>query len=911
MSNPLTGDFEAVLSVSGVTVNRLLASMHQNDGSKSNLPTMPHVAILLIGEDRPIDGLKGKIWVQIASPRIELIHGSTDRFWLEVGIRARYKPDSGTQPLPEFIHGVVRAQYRLEGIDPTCRGWSKKASEYIWVRVVGDSVSFTGTALDDLDPMILVTPGESQAVVNGRITRLITVLLKTKFEATPHHVSKRFRRGGMRSLHLGIDQSAVVVPIGLPGDPVQGQIDSIDQDLLEGRDFGIAISREYILSQVQPILDDVKANYHQNISYYSKTTLDVGLFDVDVLTIDIKWSVTLTGATASWSGGWIPILNISAGIITISVTGQALTQNSAFNITFSATQIVVVTFDPSSEKFVVNVSGSPTVQVQPQAYEKYAKSRIEQQIKPQVEGAVNQIVSQLDLSARKTELIEQLKTLDDQADARFDEGVFGPDGVIVRGRIFLSPRRRPVSAFDKTVELDGFTALESWIPGGGISKFEWSWRPFDGSGESGGLTEDDRFILRRPAAAGGVGKFGIALGLKTALPGLDTTGRICLKVTGMQTDPNTGAMVPAQSGQKCERSGFDIHAVGYVGAGRVFIREWLPKHGDPSGPVQEVGIVQVGGKRSQNTVSNTLVLYVGERWNPDTAAILRDGLRSCRRDDAGLLVMILFKDGFLTAGGQELRAELDHLSASIEAHIVVNEDVQGSWSSALAFRSGTGERSWRLIGPGGGVTWMHDGRIAAEALGAALDGYLLPSPPPQARRVLPRVEVGSPIAATALHPGYIDLMVEAESRCPPLPLGRFGRLGSVVTFVNMKAASSHAQLREIADRYSGSGENSPVIVAVVDGVDADQADAFGNDLGLDIATIPDPVGMIARRFGVRVWPTTVTLNRLGTVSNVEIGQSARGPERPDRPDRPEDQDRPDRPDREPDGNQPSKRGNKA
>ena len=219
--------------------------------------------------------------------------------------------------------------------------------------------------------------------------------------------------------------------------------------------------------------------------------------------------------------------------------------------------------------------------------------------------------------------------------------------------------------------------------------------------------------------------------------------------------------------------------------------------------------MEVGGRRSQLPASNALVLYVGERWNPDTAGILRDGLRACRRDDAGLLVLILFKEGSLTAGGPDLRSELDRLSTSLEAPVLANEDVQGSWSAALGFRSGGGERAWRLISPRGGVTWMHDGRIAAEALGAALDGYLLPSPPPQAKQVRPHVEVGMPMAATALHPGFGDMMAEAESRCPPLPLGRFGSLGSIVAFVNLKADSSRAQLREIADRYAGSGDEFP------------------------------------------------------------------------------------------------------
>jgi hypothetical protein len=42
VANPLTGDFEAVLQVGGLTVNRLLATMHQSGGSNPSLPSFPH-----------------------------------------------------------------------------------------------------------------------------------------------------------------------------------------------------------------------------------------------------------------------------------------------------------------------------------------------------------------------------------------------------------------------------------------------------------------------------------------------------------------------------------------------------------------------------------------------------------------------------------------------------------------------------------------------------------------------------------------------------------------------------------------------------------------------------------------------------------------------------------------------------
>src|SRR5262245_12561905 len=145
MPNPLTGDFEAVLEISGASINRLLASMHQNGFSRPKLPSFPHSLHLRIGADWMIEGVRGTVSVQLSVPRVELIHGVTDRFLLEVGVRARYTADPGTTPLAEFIHGTVRAEYRIQDIDPTCFGWSGIASEYIWVRVVKDTVRFIGT----------------------------------------------------------------------------------------------------------------------------------------------------------------------------------------------------------------------------------------------------------------------------------------------------------------------------------------------------------------------------------------------------------------------------------------------------------------------------------------------------------------------------------------------------------------------------------------------------------------------------------------------------------------------------------------------------------------------------------------------------------------------------------------------
>jgi hypothetical protein len=873
MANPLTGDFEAVLQVSGATVNRLLATMHQNGGAKTTLPAFTHGTQIRIGDPTPIDGMRGTILFQVSVPRIDLIHGVSDRFWLEIAVRARYKPDPGSVPIPEFIHGTVRAQYRIDSIDPSCRGWERKAPDYLWIRVIGDTVSFTGTAEDDAtNEFSIAAASLDPAVADARITRLARALLRTRFEATPHKVSRRFRRGSMRSLHVGANRTVVAVPIGLTADPPAGRIDSINQDLLEGRDFGIAIDRDFIMSKVQQEMDAIKESFQTTFGFQLKTNVDVGIADVDVLTVTIDWSIKLTAASAQWLGGTIPVLGIvvPGGLIVVKITGQARTQKSVFNWDFDVTQFLLLSFHASKEEFVVtpfgpaivNVFGSFGGIVGP-----YAKPQIQAQVGAQVQGAAGGVTGELSLKSRKDEMIKQLQTIDDQANAWFDEAVFTIDGVIVRGHIALSPRRGPVHSFAKTAEQDGHSAFESWIPGGRIDSFGWSWTWFNNGGDPGSETRTDRFVLRRPHG-GGRGRFGVMLGLRTPLPGLDGMGRVCLVVNGVQVHPVTGELVAVSTARKCRSFGFEIR----LAVGRVFLREWVPGPRDPLGPVAEVAIHEVGGSPGQGQAANTLVVHVGDQWNRDIARSLREGLASSRRRDAGLVVLVLFKDGVLMKAGSELIAEFGELAAELEAPLVVNEDVRGSWSKALFMDSegaARGEPEWRLVSPTGGVTWAHSGYANSRELASALDDYLFSSTVPDLAQIAPGLLPGTRLSSLDLDTGLIHSLFEFDSPCPPPPFGRFG-VDSVVAFVTRDSAASDAALRKLAQEH-GSRESETFVAVVFDGAGAAESERLKQALPDGFVAIPDPDGVIARHFGVRVWPSNVTVNEVGMITGFEMG----------------------------------------
>jgi hypothetical protein len=835
--------------------------MHQNAGAKKNLPSFPHSIALRVGDPQPIDGMRGTLWAQVSVPQIELIHGVDDRFFLEVGIRARYRPDPGTTPLPEFIHGTVRAQYRLEEVDPNCLGWGRNASEYLWIRVVERSVEFSGTAVDDDLTVVAVT---NAAVADARITKLLAILLKTRFEATPHRVSSRFRRGSMRSLNVGVNRSLVAIPLSLGSGAPSGQLDSIDQDLLEGKDFGVGISREYILSKIQPILDEVKASFSYDFSFRFKFNVDLGVFDADVVTINISWHVSLTSATASWSGGVIPVLGISAGVITVSIAGHALTQKSEYNVSFTATQAIAVTFDSATEGLSASLLGSPVVTVS--AYEAIAKPKIEAIVKSEVQKAIAQLVSQLNPGSKKDELIYQLQTIDDAADAHFDGAVFSPDGVILRGRINLTPRRIPVNTFAESSEGDAMTAFSSWFPGGRIDKFEWSWSWFNKAGDKGKSTLEDRFLLRRPLGSG-MGKFGAVFGLRRPLPGLDGMGTMCLTIRGMQVDQSSGFQVPVSNGRKCHRYGFDF-GIGLNVGNRLFIREYEFAPRNPEGPMQEAALVEVTGARTSSYGSNTLLLYVGERLDPETTHTLHEGLVESQRRDAGMIVLILYRDGALARADRELLTQLSELAKELEAPLVFNEDVRGSWSQTFQFTR-SGEPEWRLISPTGGITWMHQGNLDRRGLARALDTYLFPSRPPGIADFKAGLNPG-----TRLRPGVLDPRLPnelVESPCPPVPIGRLGKVESVITFVQKDSVASEGHLRRLGDQANAAREGG-FFAVVVDGVTRGD-DSIGESHE-DFLAIPDPNGVVARRFGVCVWPTTVTVNEFGIVTGYEMGNQS-------------------------------------
>jgi hypothetical protein len=836
MGSPLTGDFEAVLEISVETVNRLLAGLHQNAFNKAELPSFPHSLIERIGDTYSLDGVRGTVYAQVGSPHIELIDGSTDRFWLEVDVRAWFRADTGSEPFPAFINGRVRARYRIQDIDPNCTSWKEVADEYLWIRVDPDTVTFRGTAEDDetFSDLTVINPQPADDPVPA-VTRQLAYQLATRFEATPHKVDPGFRRGRMRSL-----APTVIVPVSLSGGLPVGDIASVNNSVLSGFDFAIRVDREYIMSHARKALADIRDQINTMPSVPTTASGPFGSFD----------TVYRVYANNDFAASW----QASGPSTSIRLTGSggATTESVLPNVTFDVEQFLDLGFDSSTETLTLTVGKrfvTALEDVGPAVHDvvQSVASNACVDVAPRVNSAMS----------RKQDMIEQLKTLDDEADATIDGAEFLDDGIILRGTVWLARRARPVLSFDTLPSGSGFSALLSWIPGGHIDSFEWSWTWVGENQPAGSARWRDRFIFRRPR--GRPSRWGLTTA-DERLPGLDGMGRVCLTIRGRQVDSVTGVLKPVQVVAYCRRYGLPLSK---YPSGRGLLKN-VPELSEDV-PFPQLSVVDAIAVEAP--APNTLVVYADEKFDGEIVDVVGAALDLCGREDAGLVFLMLFRED--SVGVREMRSAMQgmrDLTARTGLAAMVNEDVQGTWAQALSMGAGSNEMAWRLLSPRGGVTWMHEGRVDVESLGKALDACLMPAPVPRPAPIRRAVPIGArlPIGAMTIGPRRSERW---ESNCPPVNLSRATRGGTKLVLVQRNSEASERLLNELS--VGTSIEGPPRVVVVVDGADEQEADSMRDYLGLRFTTVGDPTGAVSDRLGVGIWPAVLTIGPDGVVRGIE------------------------------------------
>ncbi len=605
MPSGLTGDFDVVLQISNATLDRLAAAMHQNGFADPDMPSLPHTSYFRIGDTKSLEKERGSVAAQIGTPHIVLIDGATDRFWAETAFRAQYRADPGSVALADVINGTIRAMYRIHQIDPDCPGWKDIADDYIWLRVVQSSVSFDGAAYSQSDELVLAAI-VNQAEINQRITKHLAALLAGPFTPKPHRVGRRFKRVRTLSTGPARGSSAVVVPLGLGDEIPEGNLASVTRLLVGQHDFALAVSRDFIMRRATSQLSSMPG-VQRDIHVHGDAGLGGGL--------ELDYHIGLDSPTATWLGAGP--FGLPMGVIKIGISGTGwatkLYRSGVYDVggrvdlkdlrmSFTADQLLAVKFHAIGGSFSVEALGDPLVAVSyngPYASDvrPAAEKTISAEFRSRVASSLAAAQTELNTLAapeKKAAFIGMLRSTDATADAQFTHAEFLPDGLVISGSISLRHRHAPHVSFTKTPGGDGFDAIESWIPGGRIDAFEWTWQWFTNPiepprGKPGAETNHDSFLLRRHRRSRS--RFGLAQGTQMPLPGLDGQGRVCLTIKGTHVDHVTGAWVPVVSVMECAQFGFQFRMPIEMGP---YVRVCDPLKATARRVAQELGTLHVG-----------------------------------------------------------------------------------------------------------------------------------------------------------------------------------------------------------------------------------------------------------------------------------------------------------------------------
>lgn len=845
VANLLTGDFAAVIQVSENTLNRLVASMHQNYGGNPAVPSIQHSVTFRVEDEAEAAGLQGTAWTQVGVPRVTLLDRAVDRFAIEAALRIMYIPDSETRAPASFVQGTFRAQCTFEDIDPDFLGWRKLASQYAWIRVVEDSVSFDCSISDD--PWLEIPRVDRHSLATLVAAQIRTVLRRSG--SLPHPTRPSFRRGSfislvqkpgsileapLTSLEVPVGGSALTAVVSMADSATAGDLNSLHIVMLGKRDFALAINVDTVMALIEPTLDAIRATTQNH--------------KVTVGCIDATYELSVDSVATTWQP------HDSFAVVIVHVEGAGHTDSVLPDVSFNLDQRLHLSFDPARQIVHINGSGNNlTVTAEDGELPPNAIDTIRSELSSAIESVMASAAGALQpsmtrLTSGQAELVTQLRSIDAQAAAHLDDASFYLSGIVLRGSIFVSPRRRPVNTFLE-VDSDTFSAFDTWLPGGSVEKLTWSWTWANSSRPAGEAIFEDRFVLRHQPSDHRA-RFGLGVGSQI-LPGLDGSGKLCLSVEGFVVDTTTGDLVRVLAGPHCVRFGYiDMFTPQRE---RLFVRQWTATPGEP--PAHEVGLLDVSSDGEPTPGSpNTLLVHLGDGTDESFPAIIRAGLRRRQREDAGLFVLVL-----LAEQARKRVPYFAHCLEELDAPVIVSEDVDGVWSRAFDMAHEDSVPAWRLLSPAGRVVWTHDEAVDAEQLGRVLQQSLSPSV--AARPTAFNVDLGPRLRSSEGLGVLFDPPHGDRSICPRWRGLRVDvcSLFASVCFVRKDSESSAERLEQLQAAHANRAEADAGVIVVVDGATPHEAKRLNDALGPVFTVVGDSEGARARAVGVRFWPTTVNL----------------------------------------------------
>jgi peroxiredoxin len=155
--------------------------------------------------------------------------------------------------------------------------------------------------------------------------------------------------------------------------------------------------------------------------------------------------------------------------------------------------------------------------------------------------------------------------------------------------------------------------------------------------------------------------------------------------------------------------------------------------------------------------------------------------------------------------------------------------------------------------------WKHEGEPDPAEVAAALDEYVVPTKPSGFRPI-----------RLAVAPGDAAPDATFEDGGNQFALHRLRGREVLLNFWQSWSSPCLTELQRLQDLYQ-AGQEAPFIVAFHGGADSKAVDEVRKRLGLSYPLVQDSQQQMARRYGVRCWLTTITIDSVGRVEHVQFG----------------------------------------
>lgn len=888
MASNLTGDFDVVAEFAVPAANRVLASMHRNQRFPHSLtlrvddvlptglneigPAVVSSVDMLgdatvdqnrVGKPIPVSGLalaanpayaaldpvvnanagatigpivpsklQGVAQLQLSPPTLAVTDSSGTNVTVQLEMMSRYFPDPHTSPLAEFIRGQLQVTAAVNQV-------ASQAANVIDIDVKADSVGINFTPQWSSQPL----SASDVAAVNQVVRNALKTSLLPSNTTLPSSIEY------MQFKTLLGAQSGIGVLLNLQG--ARGNPSSFNDLFLgSGDDFAIGVGRNLLLAAFNPVITQIMSTPVPPVPIS---------IDAWVHTFHFTYSVTLTGVSVDLAAGKI-VLTIKGHAHTGSTLAPdfdfTVTQNFHLQPAGDTVELIVDDMSIDTSSWVVNLfRGAATAGLETVRDNAINNSGVKSTVSTMLSANANLggFLSSL-LSpppVRRSIFHPRGYTL------AYTAVDIQPSGIILHGTLAVTDWPAVDVEFEKIppntsagvggiagggVIASGpdYSALNSWIPGGTIQRFDWSMQgqsqPF--------FTDSNKFVYQHPpleeAAAFAASSAG-------TIPGYVP---LCLTVRGSRLSSSGTVAAQAVSGTAC---GYAWHPIinGLSGLGAAADASStmvaLAQRG-PSGLVQVTGYMAAGVDRTGKSTPNLIVHFAGDstigRLN-----VLTQALQESNRADAATAVLAILSADQLA-------------KASYTDGVVYAEDTRGAWERIFGVTSA--QRPVTLIvNPMGKVVWQQgdmDGLALAEALrkvlvkGKPLSVSLL--------KLTPGVGRTSPNFLLELAPGR-DLTLRKLAGRPV-----------ILSFWRSSLPASMQAVHDLQKAAAGNGRHAPVLLAINDGDSADVAARSFAQNGLPGILVTDPKRDISAAYGVTLWPTTVFLDAAGLVRGIRYGRMA-------------------------------------